>query len=166
MSGHTSSYVPTSRWGKWWDERLPVARLMHGSFVDFPTPRNLNYLWTFGGILSFCLVAQIVTGVILAMHYQPSAAEAFNSIESIRRDVNYGWMIRNFHSVGASMFFLAVYIHMFRGFYYGSYKAPREVLWILGVVICFHGLHASLGANEFLGRNGHHQPLFGARYDL
>ena len=135
MSGHTSSYVPTSRWGKWWDERLPVARLMHGSFVDFPTPRNLNYLWTFGGILRFCLVAQIVTGVILAMHYQPSAAEAFNSIESIRRDVNYGWMIRNFHSVGASMFFFAVYIHIFRGFYYGSYKAPREVLWILGVVI-------------------------------
>lgn len=132
---HTSSYEPKSSFAKWWDDRLPIARLMHGQFVDFPTPRNLNYLWTFGGILTFCLVAQIVTGVVLAMHYQPSAAEAFNSVEAIRRDVNYGWMIRNFHAVGASMFFIAVYIHIFRGLYYGSYKAPREVLWILGVII-------------------------------
>ena len=135
MSGHTSTYEPTSRWGKWFDERLPIARMMHAQFVDFPTPRNLNYLWTFGGILTFCLVAQIVTGVVLAMHYQPSAAGAFDSIEHIRRDVNYGWMIRNFHAVGASMFFFAVFVHIFRGFYYGSYKAPREVLWVLGVII-------------------------------
>ncbi|MFA5950690.1 MAG: cytochrome b N-terminal domain-containing protein [Hyphomicrobium sp.] len=132
---HTSSYEPKSAFAKWWDDRLPIARLMHGQFVDFPTPRNLNYLWTFGGILTFMLVAQIVTGVVLAMHYQPSAAEAFNSVEAIRRDVNYGWMLRNFHAVGASMFFIAVYIHIFRGLYYGSYKAPREVLWILGVLI-------------------------------
>jgi ubiquinol-cytochrome c reductase cytochrome b/c1 subunit len=132
---HESHYKPTSRFGKWMDERLPVARLVHGSFVDFPTPRNLNYLWTFGGILSFCLVAQILTGLVLAMHYQPSGTEAFNSVEHIRRDVNYGYMIRNFHAVGASMFFIAVYIHIFRGLYYGSYKAPREVLWILGVLI-------------------------------
>jgi ubiquinol-cytochrome c reductase cytochrome b/c1 subunit len=132
---HESNYHPTSRFGKWMDERLPVARLVHGSFVDFPTPRNLNYLWTFGGILSFCLAAQILTGLVLAMHYQPSGAEAFNSVEHIRRDVNYGYMIRNFHAVGASMFFIAVYIHIFRGLYYGSYKAPREVLWILGVLI-------------------------------
>src|SRR5690349_8592738 len=118
MGGHTSNYVPTSRWGKWLDERLPIARLMQSSFVDYPTPRNLNYLWTFGGILTVCLLAQIVTGVVLAMHYQPSDAGAFNSIEHIRRDVNYGWMLRNLHSVGASMFFLAVYIHIFRGFYY------------------------------------------------
>lgn len=130
-----SSYEPKSAFAKWWDDRLPIMRLMHGQFVDFPTPRNLNYLWTFGGILTFCLVAQIVTGVVLAMHYQPSAAEAFNSVEAIRRDVNYGWMIRNFHAVGASMFFIAVYIHIFRGLYYGSYKAPREVLWIIGVII-------------------------------
>ena len=135
MSGHTSSYEPESRWGKWFDERLPIARLMHVSFVEFPTPRNLNYLWTFGGILMFCLVAQIVTGIILAMHYQPSDTAAFNSIESIRRDVNFGWLIRNLHAVGSSMFFVAVYIHIFRGLYYGSYKAPREVLWILGVII-------------------------------
>ncbi len=146
MSAHESSYNPTTRWGKWWDDRLPVARMMHGQFVDFPTPRNLNYAWTFGGILTFCLVAQIVTGVVLAMHYQPSAAEAFNSIEHIRRDVNYGWMIRNFHAVGASMFFIAVYIHIFRGLYYGSYKAPREVLWILGVLI-----FVAMMATAFMG---------------
>jgi ubiquinol-cytochrome c reductase cytochrome b subunit len=135
MAEHQSSYVPKSRTARWWDDRLPIMRLMHGQFIDFPTPRNLNYLWTFGGILTFCLVAQIATGIVLAMHYQPSAAEAFNSVEHIRRDVNYGWMLRNFHAVGASMFFFAVYIHIFRGLYYGSYKAPREVLWILGVLI-------------------------------
>jgi len=132
---HTSSYEPKSAMAKWWDDRLPVMRLMHGQFVDFPTPRNLNYLWTFGGILTFFLVSQIVTGIVLAMHYQPSAAEAFNSVEAIRRDVNFGWLLRNLHAVGASMFFIAVYIHIFRGLYYGSYKAPREVLWILGVLI-------------------------------
>ena len=86
-------------------------------------------------LLSFCLAVQIVTGVVLAMHYAPTAADAFNSVEHIRRDVNYGWLIRNIHAVGASMFFLAVYIHIGRGLYYGSYKAPREVLWIIGVVI-------------------------------
>ncbi|HRN89199.1 MAG TPA: cytochrome b N-terminal domain-containing protein, partial [Hyphomicrobium sp.] len=132
---HTSSYEPQTKFGKWWDDRLPIARLAHGQFVAFPTPRNLNYWWTFGGILTFFLASQIVTGIVLAMHYQPSAAEAFNSVEAIRRDVNFGWLIRNLHAVGASMFFIAVYIHIFRGLYYGSYKAPREVLWILGVLI-------------------------------
>ena len=135
MSGHGSTYEPTTQFGKWMDERLPIGRLMHGQFVDFPTPRNLNYLWTFGGILTFMLAAQIVTGIVLAMHYQPSAETAFDSVERIRRDVNFGWLIRNLHAVGASMFFLAVYIHIFRGLYYGSYKAPREVLWIIGVLI-------------------------------
>ncbi len=135
MSSHESSYEPKSRAEKWLDERLPAVRLMHGQFVAFPTPRNLNYLWTFGGILFLCLAVQLVTGIVLAMHYQPSAAEAFNSVEQIRRDVNYGWLIRNWHAVGASMFFVAVYIHIFRGLYYGSYKAPREILWILGVFI-------------------------------
>jgi ubiquinol-cytochrome c reductase cytochrome b/c1 subunit len=135
MANHESSYKPTSRFGHWMDERLPVARMMHGQFVDFPTPRNLNYLWTFGGILMFCLAVQIVTGIVLAMHYVPSAKEAFDSIEHIRRDVNYGWLIRSVHAVGASMFFIAVYIHIARGLWYGSYKAPREVLWILGVII-------------------------------
>ena len=135
MSHHESSYQPTSRIGKWFDERLPIMRLMHGQFVDFPTPRNLNYWWTFGGILTFCLVAQLVTGIVLAMHYQASDAEAFNSLDHIRRNVNYGWMIQAMHAVGASMFFVAVYTHIFRGLYYGSYKAPREILWILGVFI-------------------------------
>jgi ubiquinol-cytochrome c reductase cytochrome b/c1 subunit len=143
---HESTYKPGSRIAKWWDERLPVMRMMHGQFVDFPTPRNLNYLWTFGGILMFCLVTQIVTGIVLAMHYVPSADIAFDSVERIRRDVNYGWLIRTIHMVGASMFFLAVYIHIFRGLYYGSYKAPREVLWIIGVFI-----YLAMMATAFLG---------------
>ena len=135
MSNHESTFQPQSRSAKWMDERLPLARMMHGQFVDFPTPRNLNYMWTFGGILMFMLGVQIVTGIVLAMHYVPSDTLAFSSVESIRRDVNYGWLIRGLHAVGASMFFLAVYLHMARGLYYGSYKAPREVLWILGVII-------------------------------
>ena len=135
MAAHESTYEPKSRFGKWMDERLPIGRVMHNQFIDFPTPRNLNYLWTFGGILTFILMAQILTGIVLAMHYQPSAAEAFDSIERIRRDVNFGWLLRPLHAVGASMFFLAAYIHIFRGLYYGSYKAPREILWIIGVLI-------------------------------
>lgn len=146
MANHESSYNPKSRIEKWVDERLPLPRMMHGQFVDFPTPRNLNYLWTFGGILTFMLVVQILTGIVLAMHYVPSSEQAFNSVEHIRRDVNYGWLIRNIHGVGASMFFLAVYIHMARGLYYGSYKAPREILWILGVII-----YLLMMATGFLG---------------
>src|ERR1700744_5582325 len=134
MSG-TSTYVPKSALGKWFESRLPIMGLVHSSFVAYPTPRNLNYLWTFGAILSFMLGAQIVTGIILAMHYTPEATLAFDSVEHIMRDVNYGWLIRYLHTNGASMFFFAVYMHMFRGIYYGSYKAPREVLWILGVII-------------------------------
>ncbi len=135
MSNHVSTYEPTSNVGKWFDARLPIARMMHGQFIEFPTPRNLNYLWAVGAILMFCLVVQIVTGIILAMHYVASADLAFDAVEAIRRNVNYGWLIRNIHAVGASMFFFAVFIHMFRGLYYGSYKDPREVLWILGVII-------------------------------
>ncbi|MFM7084759.1 MAG: cytochrome bc complex cytochrome b subunit [Hyphomicrobium sp.] len=146
MSAHESNYSPKSQVARWFDERLPIARLMHGQFIDFPTPRNLNYAWTFGGILTFCLVAQIVTGIVLAMHYQPSAADAFNSVDHIRRDVNFGWLIQPMHAVGASMFFIAVYIHIFRGLYYGSYKAPREVLWILGVFILL-----AMMATAFMG---------------
>lgn len=134
MSGH-SSYVPKTGIERWLDARLPIIRLAHDSAVSYPVPRNLNYLWTFGGILTFMLVAQIVTGIILVMHYTPHASMAFNSVEHIMRDVNYGWLLRYLHSNGASMFFIAVYVHIFRGLYYGSYKAPREVLWILGVVI-------------------------------
>ncbi len=146
MDQHESTYKPGSRTAKWWDERLPVMRLMHGQFVDFPTPRNLNYMWTFGGILTFCLAVQIVTGIVLAMHYIPLDTVAFESVERIRRDVNYGWLIRSMHAVGASMFFFAVYLHIFRGLYYGSYKAPREVLWIIGVLI-----YLVMMATAFLG---------------
>ena len=135
MANHDSSFNPTSRAAKWVDERLPLPRMMHGQFVDFPTPRNLNYMWTFGGMLMFCLGVQILSGIVLAMHYIPSDKMAFDSVEAIRRDVNYGWLLRNIHAVGASMFFLAVYLHMARGMFYGSYKGPREILWILGVII-------------------------------
>ncbi len=134
MSGH-STYEPKTGFERWLDMRLPIVRLAYDSVVAFPTPKNLNYWWTFGGILAFCLGIQIVTGIVLAMHYVPHVDYAFNSVERIMRDVNYGWLIRYVHANGASMFFIAVYIHMFRGLYYGSYKAPREVLWILGCVI-------------------------------
>ena len=134
MSGH-SNYEPKSGFEKWLDVRLPIIRLGYDSFVDFPTPKNLNYWYTFGGILAVCLGIQIVTGIILAMHYVAHVDMAFASVEHIMRDVNYGWLVRYMHSNGASMFFLAVYVHMFRGLYYGSYKAPREVLWLLGCVI-------------------------------
>ena len=137
MSDHPSTYEPKSGIEKWLDSRLPILRLAYDSFVDYPTPRNLNYWWTFGGILSLCLGIQIITGVILAMHYQATAAGAFDSVERIMRDVPGGWLIRYAHANGASMFFFAVYIHMFRGLYYGSYKAPREVLWLLGCIIYF-----------------------------
>jgi ubiquinol-cytochrome c reductase cytochrome b/c1 subunit len=128
-------YKPRSAFMRWLETRLPIGALVYSSFVAYPTPRNLNYWWTFGGILSFMLGVQIVTGVVLAMHYTPHAELAFKSVELIMRDVNYGWLLRYLHAMGASMFFLAVYIQMFRGIYYGSYKAPREVLWILGVII-------------------------------
>jgi ubiquinol-cytochrome c reductase cytochrome b subunit len=135
MSAHGTAYVPKSGIAKWFETRLPLVGLVHSSFVSFPVPRNLNYFWTFGAILIMMLGVQIASGIWLAMHYDPSAGAAFNSVEHIMRDVNYGWLLRYMHANGASMFFVAVYIHMFRGLYYGSYKAPREVLWILGCVI-------------------------------
>src|SRR6516164_9573717 len=134
MSG-PSDYKPNHPALQWVERRLPILGLMHSSFVAYPTPRNLNYWWTFGAILSFMLGMQILTGVILAMHYTPHADLAFRSVELLVRDVNYGWLLRNMHACGASMFFFAVYVHMLRGLYYGSYKEPREVLWILGVII-------------------------------
>lgn len=135
MSGNHSTYEPTTGLGKWVDSRLPLPRLVHDSFVSYPVPRNLNYAYTFGGILSIMLVVQIITGIVLAMHYAASTELAFNSVEGITRDVNYGWLLRYMHANGASFFFIAVYLHIARGLYYGSYKAPREILWILGVVI-------------------------------
>jgi ubiquinol-cytochrome c reductase cytochrome b/c1 subunit len=134
MSGHGELKLQ-NKYLQWFERRLPVFGLMHSAFVAYPTPRNLNYWWTFGGILTVMLVIQIITGIVLVMHYTPTAAGAFDSVEHIMRDVNYGWLMRYVHANGASMFFLAVYIHIFRGLYYGSYKDPREVLWILGVII-------------------------------
>tara|TARA_B100001245_G_scaffold223200_1_gene196005 strand:+ start:169 stop:1404 length:1236 start_codon:yes stop_codon:yes gene_type:complete len=130
-------YVPKNSFTRWLDTRLPILRFTNEHILQFPTPKNLNYFWTFGFILTFFLITQIITGVILAMHYAPNSLLAFDSIEHIMRDVNYGWLIRYAHSNGSSMFFLAVYIHMFRGLYYGSYKEPREILWILGCIIYF-----------------------------
>jgi ubiquinol-cytochrome c reductase cytochrome b subunit len=141
-----STYEPQSAFTRWLDKRLPIIRLTHDSFVAYPTPRNLNYWWTFGAMLSLCLVVQIVTGIVLAMHYVPHIDFAFDSVQRFKRDVAFGWLIQPIHAVGASMFFLAVYIHMFRGLYYGSYKAPRELLWILGCII-----YLLMVATAFLG---------------
>src|ERR1700744_2122749 len=134
MSG-PSTYVPKSGLARWMDSRLPLARFAHDTMLTFPTPRNLNIWYAFGAILTTMLGIQILTGIVLAMHYVANANMAFDSVESIMRDINYGWLIRYMHANGASFFFIAVYIHMFRGLYYGSYKAPREVLWILGVIL-------------------------------
>ncbi|MEJ0013571.1 MAG: cytochrome b N-terminal domain-containing protein [Bauldia sp.] len=134
MDGH-STYTPKSGFAKWFEARLPIVGFIYPSFVAYPTPKNLNYWWNFGAILVFMLVAQIVTGVVLAMNYTPNANLAMDSVEHIMRDVNYGWLIRYLHANGASLFFFSVYIHMLRGLYYGSYKEPREILWILGVII-------------------------------
>jgi ubiquinol-cytochrome c reductase cytochrome b subunit len=134
MSEHESTYVPKTGIERWLDTRLPIIRF-GADYMSLPTPRNLNYWYTFGGILILCLLIQIVTGICLAMSFTPQVDLAFNSVERIMRDVNYGWLIRYTHAVGASMFFVAVYLHILRGIYYGSYKAPREVIWILGVVI-------------------------------
>ncbi len=120
---------------EWVDSRLPIFTMMQKEYGVFPTPKNFNYFWNFGAIAMVMLVTMIVTGIVLAMHYNPSTAGAFDSVERIMRDVKHGWMLRYLHANGASFFFMAVYIHIFRGLYYGSYKKPRELLWILGMVI-------------------------------
>jgi ubiquinol-cytochrome c reductase cytochrome b subunit len=145
MSG-PSTYVPKTAFTRWLDTRLPIIRFANDTIITFPTPRNLNFWYAFGAILTFFLGVQIVTGIVLAMHYVPNAGLAFDSVEHIMRDVNYGWLLRYMHANGASFFFIAVYVHIFRGLYYGSYKAPREVLWILGVII-----YMLMMATGFLG---------------
>ncbi len=119
----------------WIDHRLPIFSYIEKEYHTFPTPRNFNYFWNFGAIATVMLVLMIATGVVLATNYTPHATMAFNSVERIMRDVPSGWLMRYMHMTGASFFFIAVYMHIFRGLYYGSYKAPRELLWILGVVI-------------------------------
>ena len=140
------AYVPKSGFARWLDTRLPIIRFTQAHVMSYPTPRNLNIWYTFGGILTAMLAIQILTGIVLAMHYTPDSTLAFNSVEHIMRDVNSGWLLRYLHANGATFFFIAVYIHMFRGLYYGSYKAPREMIWILGVV-----LYVLMMATAFLG---------------
>ncbi|MBX6745365.1 MAG: cytochrome b/b6 [Acetobacteraceae bacterium] len=120
---------------RWIDARLPVFTMMEKEYGTFPTPRNFNYFWNFGALAMVNLLIMIATGIFLAMQYTPHVSMAFDSVERIMRDVNYGWLLRYVHANGASMFFIVVYIHIWRGFYYGSYKAPRELLWMIGVVI-------------------------------
>lgn len=120
---------------EWIDSRMPIFTLMNKEYGVFPVPKNFNYFWNFGAIAGVMLVTMIVTGIVLAMQYTAHVDYAFNSVERVMRDVNFGWLIRYMHMNGASFFFIAVYIHIFRGMYYGSYKQPRELLWILGVVI-------------------------------
>ena len=120
---------------EWIDSRLPLFTMMQKEYGVFPTPRNFNYFWNFGAIAMVMLVLMILTGLFLAMNYAANTGIAFDSVEHIMRDVNYGWLLRYLHANGASFFFIAVYVHIFRGMYYGSYKKPRELLWILGVVI-------------------------------
>ena len=119
---------------QWIDSRLPVFTFFRDHLRDYQTPKNLNYFWNFGSILGVLLLVMIVTGLVLAMQYTPHVDMAFDSVERIMRDVNYGWLLRYIHSNGSSFFFIAIYIHTFRGMYYGSYKSPREILWILGVL--------------------------------
>ena len=120
---------------QWVDKRLPVFTFINHNLRDYPTPRNLSYFWNFGSLAGITLIIMIVTGVLLAMQYTANSDLAFDSVERIMRDVNNGWLLRYLHMNGASMFFIVVYIHIFRGLYYGSFKAPREILWILGVII-------------------------------
>ncbi len=120
---------------RWIDHRLPIFTFINHELHEYPTPKNLNYWWNFGSLAGIMLVIMIATGIVLAMQYTPHATLAFDSVERIMRDVNWGWMIRYIHMNGASFFFIVTYIHIFRGLYFGSYKEPRELLWMLGVVI-------------------------------
>src|SRR3954452_6163893 len=134
-SSHGAPPVFNNKVVAWIDHRLPIFSYLEKEYHTFPTPRNFNYFWNFGAIATVMLVLMIVTGIVLAMNYTPHVTMAFDSVERIMRDVPSGWMMRYMHMTGASFFFAAVYVHIFRGLYYGSYKAPRELLWILGVVI-------------------------------
>jgi ubiquinol-cytochrome c reductase cytochrome b subunit len=129
-------YEPKHPLMRWFDQRLPLPRLVYGAVGGgYPVPRNLNYWWNFGVLAGLALMIQIVTGIVLAMHYAPTGDHAFQSVEHIMRDVNQGWFLRYAHANGASFFFIVTYVHIFRGLFFGSYKAPRELVWMLGLVI-------------------------------
>ncbi|MCY4445189.1 MAG: cytochrome b N-terminal domain-containing protein [Rhodobacteraceae bacterium] len=139
------SYVPKTGIEKWLHRRLPIVSLLY-STLTIPTPKNLNWMWIWGVVLTFALAHQIITGIVLAMHYTPHVDMAFASVEHIMRDVNAGWALRYLHQNGASLFFFAVYLHIFRSIYYGSYKAPREITWIIGMLI-----YVLMMATAFMG---------------
>ncbi|WP_208436056.1 cytochrome b [Bartonella phoceensis] len=128
-------YLPKSALARWFDKRLPFPRLFYNAFVIFPVPRNLNYFYTFGGILTVMLLSQLLTGIVLSLHYVPDVHLAFETGERFRREGQFGWLFRPWHCVGSSFFFIAVYIHLARGLYYGSYKNMREMVWITGIFI-------------------------------
>ena len=138
-------YEPKSGPEKWLHRRLPVVSLIYDTLM-IPTPKNLNWMWIWGIVLTFCLVLQIATGIALVMHYTPHVDHAFASVEHIMRDVEGGWLLRYAHQNGAMLFFAAVYFHIFRGLYYGSYKAPREITWIIGILI-----YLAMMATAFMG---------------
>ena len=130
----------------WIDQRFPLTKVWNEHLAEYYTPRNFNFWYFFGSLAILVLVIQILTGIFLTMHFKPDAALAFNSVEYIMRDVDWGWLIRYIHSTGASAFFVVIYLHMYRGLLYGSYKAPRELIWILGMV-----LYIALMAEAFMG---------------
>ena len=134
--GWAKPYEPKTDIGRWFDERLPIPRLAWNSLGGgYEVPKNINYFWNFGVLAGIALVIQILSGIVLAMHYSANTEVAFAAVERIMRDVNYGWLLRYMHANGASFFFIVVYIHIWRGLWYGSYKAPRELVWMLGLVI-------------------------------
>jgi len=130
----------------WVDARFPLMHLWEDHLTKYYAPKNLNFWYYFGSLAMLVLVIQIVTGIFLTMNYKPTAETAFASVEYIMRDVNWGWLIRYLHSTGASFFFIVVYLHMFRGLLYGSYRGPRELLWVIGM-----GLFVVLMAEAFMG---------------
>jgi ubiquinol-cytochrome c reductase cytochrome b subunit len=138
------------KWNKgllgWIDARFPLSKMWYEHLAEYYAPKNFNFWYYFGSLALLALVMQILTGVWLTMNYKPDAATAFNSVEYIMRDVNWGWLIRYMHSTGASMFFVVVYLHMFRGLIYGSFKKPRELIWIFGMII-----YVCLMAEAFMG---------------
>src|SRR5438876_10987440 len=131
---------------RWIDDRFPLTALWESQWGKYIAPKNFNFWYYFGSLAAFVLVLQIVTGIFLTMNYKPDSVKAFESVEYIMRDVEWGWLIRYMHSTGASMFFIVVYLHMFRGLMYGSYRKPRELTWMLGVLI-----YLTLMAEAFFG---------------
>lgn len=146
MRDGRNTYQPTTRFGRYLDRRLPLPRFVYNHILFSPVPKNLNYFYTFGGILTLMLLSQVLTGLVMAMHYVPDVTQAFESREHFVRDGRFGWLFAPWHAVGASFFFIAAYIHIARGLYYGSHKAPREIVWILGVLI-----YLVMLATAFLG---------------